>query len=127
MEGANAEGANEVSPTAISGLIDRLAEEKASRLRTLAKATVVMCVTPEWMRAEEVNAYFGVPMNQLKDMVIRREVVAKKLDPHLTASAVIYRTADVRRAIDRLFDYADWIDERPDVGGQAKQKEGERE
>lgn len=112
--------ANVVTPNAIEGLLDRIAEHKATRLRTLAKATVVICTTPEWMRAEEVNAFFGIPQNQLKDMVVSGRVIAKKLDPHLTQSAVIFKVADVRKAIGKLTDYADWIEKRPDLKTPAK-------
>ena len=104
-----------ISPEATAHLIDAIANDKASRLRTLAKATVVMCVVPEWMRAEEARAYFGIPQNQLIELAIKSKVRAKKLDPALTTSAVIFKTDDLRKAVEGLADWRDWLEKRPDI------------
>jgi len=98
------------SPETTAHLIEAIASDKASRLRTLAKATVVMAVVPEWMRAEEVRAYFGIPQNQLVNLALKAGVAAKKLDPSLRTSAVIFKTADLRRAVEEMSDWRDWLE-----------------
>ncbi len=101
-----------VSPEATACFIEAIANDKAARMRTMAKATVVMCVTPEWMRAEEVNAVFGIPKNQLYRFAVEGKVIAKKLDPELRGSAVIFKAESVRRAIGRLTPYEEWAKEQ---------------
>lgn len=102
------------TPSAVEQLIDRIAEDKATRMRTLAKATVVICTTPEWVRAEEVNAIFGIPHNTLITLAVKGKIAARKTDPALRSSAVIFETASIRKAIGRMMPYADWVKERPD-------------
>lgn len=99
----------------ISILIDRMAEDKATKLRTLAKATVVMVCAPEWMRAEEVNAYFGLPHNQLIALACAGKVVARKSDPTNAKSASLFKTQSIRAAIDAMMPYDKWASLRPDL------------
>ena len=103
------------TPNAIADLIDRIAEDKASRLRTLAKATVVIVTTPEWARAEEVNAIFGIPHNQLISLAVSGQIAARKTNPRQTASAVIFETESIRKAIGKMMPYAEWMQTRPDL------------
>lgn len=99
----------------IENLIDRLAEEKAAKMKTLSKATVVMMMIPEWMRAEEVNALFGLPLNQLYQLAKTGKIAAKKTDPMNRNSAVIFKTQDIRAIIGDMTDYSQWANERPDL------------
>ena len=99
---------------AIAELIDRLAEDKATRLKLLTKTLVVMAECPEWAQAGEINAWFGLPLNQITKLAMDGKVTAKKTNPLLTSSAVIYKTADIRRAIGKMMDLRDWAKTRPD-------------
>lgn len=105
----------EYLPEVISKLIEQIAEDKASRLKTLSRATVVMMLAPEWVRAEEANALFGLPQNQLYDYARSGKVCAKKTDRMNRNSAVIFRTEDIRKVIEHLEDYSTWAAKRPDI------------
>lgn len=115
------------TPTAIEHLIERLAEDKAYRLRTLAKATVVMMAIPEWVRAEEAYALFGMPLNQLIERARTGEIIARKTDPYLRASATIFKTESIRAAIERMMPYDKWANERPDLAAEGAAGAGEAE
>lgn len=104
-----------ITPDDIANLIDRMADDKAARLKTLAKATVVMMTTPEWIRAEEANALFGLPHNQLIDLACKGIVIGRKSDPMNRKSATIFKVESIRRAIDQMMPYDVWAKERPDL------------
>ena len=97
------------TPTAVEHLLDQIAEDKAIRLRTLSRATIIQTVCPEWAQAEEVVAWFGLPINQLRKLAYEHKVCAKKSDPGLRGSAVLFRVADVRREIDKMPDWVEWM------------------
>lgn len=103
-----------ITPEATAHFIEAIASDKAARLKTLAKATVVLMQTPEWVRAEEANALFGIPHNQLVTLAMAGKVKARKLDPMLKASAVVFEVASIRTALESLTPYDEWVRERPD-------------
>lgn len=111
-----------ISPETTACLIEAIANDKASRIKALSRTAVIMNVCPEWMRSDEVTAYFGIPPNQLRQMAIDGKIIAKKLDPLLTQSAVIFKVADIRKAIDKLSPYDEWIRNRPDLKTPTKGK-----
>ncbi len=59
----------------------------------------------EWIRAKQALQFFGIPEHRLRQFVIDRKVIAKKFDVNDRGSAVVYKTADIRRAIEELPDY----------------------
>lgn len=93
----------------VEGLIGRIAEDRAAQVRALGRAAIVLAAIPEWAQSREIEAWFGIPRNRLVAMVVSRQVVARKFDAADPRSVTIYRVADVRRAIDALPDYADWL------------------
>lgn len=94
---------------ALAALLEDMAEDKATRLRMLGRATVVLASSPEWVRREEARALFGIPNNQLVALAIAGKVTAKKFDTSLAGSAVVFRAADIRREMELLPDYADYL------------------
>ncbi len=117
----NADAAdNGITPETTASLIEAIATTKAARLKTLSKATVVLCTMPVWVRAEEANALFGVPLNKLYDWVCEGKVVAKKCDPALRGSATIYKVETILATLDGLPDYRNWLKERPDLKPKTK-------
>lgn len=109
-----------VTPETTAALIDALATDKAVRLKTLSKATVVLATMPVWVRAEEANALFGVPQNKLYDWVIEKKVIARKCDPDVRGSATIYKVESILRTLESLMDYRQWLIERPDLKGEER-------
>lgn len=113
-----------ITPETTARLIEAIASDKAARLKTLAKATVVICTTPEWLRAEEVNAVFGIPKHTLIGLAVNGKVAARKTDPTLKASAVIFEAESIRRAIGKMTPYAEWARARPDITNQTTPRKG---
>lgn len=107
----------------VEGLIGRIAEDRAAQVRALGRAAIVLAAIPEWAQSREIEAWFGIPRNRLVAMVVSRQVVARKFDATDPRSVTIYRVADVRRAIDALPDYADWLAAR----AAGKATEGNRQ
>jgi hypothetical protein len=99
----------------LAQILEEMADDKATRLRMLSKATVVMTITPEWVRAEEANALFGLPINQVYDLAKTGKIAAKKTDRTNRNSAVIFNVADLRAAIGEMMPYDRWNSERPDL------------
>lgn len=111
-----------ITPETTAALIEALASDRAVRLKTMSKATVVLATMPVWVRAEEANALFGTPLNKLTEWVIAGKVVAKKCDPFLKGSATIFKTETILRTIDGLCDYRRWLLERPDLKGEERER-----
>ena len=111
-----------ITPETTAALIEALASDRAVRLKTLSKATVVLATMPMWVRAEEANALFGTPLNKLNDWVIEGKVIAKKCDPYLKGSATIFKTETILRTLEGLFDYRRWLLERPDLAGEERER-----
>ena len=105
----------------VANLLEQIAEDKAAKIRTMTRSTTVLCTVPIWARREEINALFGVPPQQLLKMVLSGGVRAKKLDPELRGSAVIFNVEDVRRAIDDLTDWTKYIDKQSAKAKEANQ------
>jgi len=59
----------------------------------------------EWCRREEARDVFGIPPHRLKQLVIERKVKAKKFDHGEPTSVVVFKTADIRKAIEEMPDY----------------------
>lgn len=103
-------------PEVISKLIEQIADDKAARLKTLSKATVIMQITPEWVRLEEANALFGLPNNQVLDLARTGKVAARKTDPGNRKSATIFKVLDLRRVVEsEMMPYDEWTTKRPDL------------
>lgn len=103
-------------PEVISQIIEQIADDKAARLKTLSKATVIMQITPEWVRLEEANALFGLPNNQVLDLARTGKVAARKTDPGNKKSATIFKVIDLRRVVEsEMTPYDKWLKERPDL------------
>ena len=109
-----------ITPETTAHFIEAIASDKAARMKTLAKATVVIMTTPEWVRAEEANALFGIPHNQLVTLAMAGKIKARKLDPMLKASAVVFEVASLRKALDKLTPYDEWLQTRPDLDNPPK-------
>lgn len=106
----------ETLPEVISKIIEQIADDKAARLKTLSKATVVMQITPEWVRLEEANALFGLPNNQVLDLARTGKVAARKTDPGNRKSATIFKVLDLRRVVEsEMMPYNEWAEKRPDL------------
>jgi hypothetical protein len=99
----------------IATLIDQIAEDKATKLKALNKALVVMVLPPEWVRTEEVSALFGLPPNQLHALARKGEIIARKSDPMNRNSATLYKVESIRKVIDQMMPYDVWAEERPDL------------
>lgn len=100
----------------VGKIIEQIADDKAVRLKALSKATVIMQITPEWVRLEEANALFGLPANQVIDLACKSKIAARKSDPMNRKSAVIFKVADIRRVIEsEMMPYNEWATERPDL------------
>lgn len=108
-----------ITPEVTAHFIEAIARDKAVRLATLSKATVVLCTMPVWVRAEEARALFGVPPNKLIEWTRKGKVKARKCDPKLKGSAAIFETKSLLKAIDELYDYRKWLIDRPDRKGKA--------
>ena len=106
----------EILPEVISKIIEQIADDKAARLKTLSKATVIMQITPEWVRLEEANALFGLPNNQVLDLARTGKVAARKTDPGNKKSATIFKVIDLRRVVEsEMMPYDEWTEKRPDL------------
>jgi hypothetical protein len=99
----------------IATLIDQIAEDKATKLKALSTATVVMVLPPEWCRKEEVTALFGLPPNQINALAQKGEIIARKSDPMNRNSATLYKVESIRKVIDQMMPYDVWAEERPDL------------
>ena len=108
-----------ITPEVTAHFIEAIARDKAVRLATLSKATVVLCTMPVWVRAEEARALFGIPPNKLIEWTRKGKVKARKCDPKLKGSAAIFETKSLLKAIDGLYDYHKWLIDRPDRKGKA--------
>ena len=95
----------------VASILDRIVQDRATRVETVGKAAVVLALTPEWARAAELRALYGLPKETLRGMVMAGKICAKKCDPTLRYSATLYRVSDVREAIEELPDYREWMRE----------------
>ena len=107
-----------ITPEVTAHFIEAIARDKAVRLATLSKTTVVLCTMPVWVRAEEARALFGIPPNKLIEWTRKGKVKARKCDPKLKGSAAIFETKSLLKAIDGLYDYHKWLLDRPDRKGK---------
>lgn len=69
---------------------------------------------PEWLRARDVAARFGLPRHRLTALVLEGRVDARKTDPADPASATLYRAKSVRAAVESMPDYRAWLKGRRD-------------
>jgi hypothetical protein len=90
----------------------KIAKDRAAEVKSLQGASVVLVTIPEWAQRHAIKAWFGLSKDALHDFVIRGLVTAKKVDPYMAKSMVIYKVADVREAIEGLTDYAEWLKSR---------------
>ena len=65
--------------------------------RPVAHADVVLQIAPVWASAKTLRAITGLNREQLNRMVVKRKVIAKQAD-----SNVVYKVADVLKAIEEL-------------------------
>ena len=93
----------------VASILDRIVQDRATRIETVGKAAVVLALTPEWARAAELRALYGLPKETLRGMVMAGKICAKKCDPTLRRSATLYRVSDVREAVEELPDYREWM------------------
>lgn len=93
-------------------LIGRIATDRAAQIRALGRAAIVLAAIPEWAQAREIEAWFGMPRHRLVRLVAERKVTGRKFDADDPRSVAVFRVADVRRAVDELPDYADWLEKR---------------
>lgn len=93
-------------------LIGRIATDRAAQIRALGRAAIVLAAIPEWAQAREIEAWFGMPRHRLVRLVAERKVTGRKFDADDPRSVAVFRVADVRRAVDELPDYADWLERR---------------
>lgn len=92
----------------VASILDRILCDRATKVEAVGKAAVVLAITPEWARAAELRALYGLPKETLRGMVMAGKICAKKCDPTLRYSATLYRVKDVREAIEDLPDYREW-------------------
>lgn len=59
----------------------------------------------EWCRRDQAQKAFGISPHRLRQLVIDRKVIAKKFEPDSQTSVVVFRTSDIRRAIDDMPNY----------------------
>lgn len=59
----------------------------------------------EWCRREVAREEFGIPPHRLKKLVQDKKVKAKKFDPGDPTSVVVFKTADIRKALEAMPDY----------------------
>ena len=109
----------------VASILDRIVQDRATRIETVGKAAVVLAITPEWARAAELRALYGLPKETLRGMVMAGKICAKKCDPTLRRSATLYRVSDVREAVEELPDYHEWmLAEERKAKKEAKAKAG---
>ena len=77
-----------------------LGEMIARYIRPVAHADTVVSCPPSWVRASGAEFFFGVKRDFLNRLVSERKVAARKAD-----RIVLYRYADIERAIGGMKDY----------------------
>lgn len=58
-----------------------------------------------WCRRDEARAWFGIGPHHLKQLVIEGKVIAKKFDRTNPKSNIIFKTADIEKAIEEMPDW----------------------
>lgn len=86
-------------------LVAALGEEIEAAKRKPVPPEPRPCRIGEWCRREDARDAFGIPPHRLKQLVRERKVKAKKFDVDDPASVVVFKTADIRKAIDEMPDY----------------------
>lgn len=98
-----------MSDETLRQLVKALSEELSERaLKPSARAAVVREDAEEigpWIKFKDAHRHFGIPKGRLIDFAIKGKVIAKKFDLEDPNSAVVFRTADIMRAIEELPTY----------------------
>ena len=96
-----------MSETTIRLLLKALTEElDAQKLKPQYRLTDEEPMqVGEWCRRDQAQKAFGISPHRLRQLVIDRKVIAKKFDPDAQTSVVVFRTSDIRRAIDEMPNY----------------------
>lgn len=58
-----------------------------------------------WCRRDEARAWFGIGPHHLKQLVVEGKVIAKKFDRANPKSNIIFKTADIEKAIEEMPDW----------------------
>lgn len=77
-----------------------LLEKVSQHLRPVGHADVVVTCPPAWVRASGAEFFFGIKREFLNGLVAAKKVCAKKAD-----RIVLYRYADIDRAIAEMRDF----------------------
>ena len=95
-----------MSDETLRQLVKALSEELSERaLKPSARAAEVREGADEigpWIKFKDARRHFGIPKGRLIDFAIRGKVIAKKFDLDDPNSAVVFKTADIMRAIEEL-------------------------
>lgn len=95
-----------MSDEALKQLLAVLSQELAERAISPRQAVVhEKADIGPWIRAKDAQRLFGIPKGRLIGLAIAGKVTAKKFDRDDPNSAVVFRTAEIERAIDEMPPY----------------------
>lgn len=87
-------------------LVAALGEEiEAAQAKPIDKQKPKPRQIGEWCRRDDARDEFGIPPHRLKQLVKERKVKAKKFNLDDPTSVVVFKTADIRKAIEEMPDY----------------------
>lgn len=94
-----------MSADKIKAVIELLQDEVTKMALKADKKVIERPRIGEWCRADDARLEFGIPGHLLRKLASERKVKARKFDPLEPNSAVIFKTADIRKAIESMPDY----------------------